>query len=193
MIYPLTLRFRILTLTPTLEVFDANGAPVLYVRQKLFRLKEQVEVFRDSSRAQKLFTINANKIIDFSASYRFTASDGADWGAVQRHGMKSLWSAHYEITDIDQPAMLLQEEAPWKKFVESILGEIPIIGFIAIYLICPSYVIRQNNEIVFRTTKRPSIFERNFIIDKLRETDEETEMRALLGLLMMVMLERKRG
>lgn len=67
--FPLSLRFKLLALSPQIYVSDAAQQPVLYVKQKLFKLREKIEVFRDESRSQLLCTIQANKIIDWSARY----------------------------------------------------------------------------------------------------------------------------
>jgi hypothetical protein len=45
----------------------------------------------------------------------------------------------------------------------------------------------------FRIVKKPSVFERYFVIEKLTELDEDDELRALLSLIMMVILEKNRG
>ncbi len=143
---------------------------------------------------KKLFEINADRIIDFSANYHFTAADGSDWGAVRRRGMRSLWSAHYEIIENDVVDMNLQEEDPWKKILESLLGEIPFVGFLAIYLLNPTYLISMaDGSLALRALKKPSIFERYFVIEKLAELDEDDELRALLSMIMMVLLEKSRG
>jgi hypothetical protein len=192
--YPLELRFKILSLSQQISVVDANKNPVLHVKQKMFRFKESVEVFADSTLSRKLFEINADRMIDFSASYHFSGADGSDWGAVRRKGMRSLWSAHYEIYEKGVVDMHINEEEPWKKLVEGLLGEIPILGFLFIYLLNPSYLISMaDGTPALRATKKPSIFERYFVIDKLADIDEDDELRALLSLLMMVLLEKNRG
>jgi hypothetical protein len=192
--YPLEMRFRLFSLSQQIAVRDATGKSILFVKQKMFRLKEKVEVFSDPNMTQKLFEINADRMLDFSANYRFTAADGSDWGTVRREGMKSLWSAHYDIYEQGHIDMTIREEEPWKRFVEAILGEILIIGFIVIYFLNPSYlVIRNDGTSTLRVIKKPSIFERYFVIEKLAEIDEDDELRALLSLIMMVMLEKRRG
>jgi uncharacterized protein YxjI len=192
--YPLEMRFNLFSLSQQIAVRDATGKSILFVKQKMFRLKEKVEVFSNSDRKQKLFEINADRMLDFSANYRFTGADGTDWGTVRREGMKSLWSAHYDIYDQGQIDMTIREEEPWKRFVEAILGEILVIGFIVIYFLNPSYLVkRSDGTSALRVIKKPSIFERYFVIEKLAEIDEDDELRALLSLIMMVMLEKRRG
>jgi hypothetical protein len=78
--HPLTMTFRILALAPQVHVRDATGATVCYVRQKLLRLKEHVEVFADESQSRLLYEIRADRMIDFSATYRFAAAAGGRCG-----------------------------------------------------------------------------------------------------------------
>jgi len=192
--YPLDLRFTIFSLSQQITVRDADGQSILFVKQKMFRFKEKIEVFADSSMQKKLFEINSDRIIDFSANYHFTAADGSDWGAVRRRGMRSLWSAHYEIMENNIVDMNLQEENPWKKVIESLLGEIPVVGFAAIYFLNPTYLISMaDGSPALRALKKPSILERYFVIEKLMELDEDDELRALLSMIMMVLLEKSRG
>ncbi len=69
--YPIKMTFKILALAPQIYVTDAAGNSVFYVKQKLFKLKENIQVFRDESQSQLLFTIQADRIIDWSASTIF--------------------------------------------------------------------------------------------------------------------------
>ena len=194
--YPLTLSFKILALAPQIHITDADGKTLMYVRQKLFKLKEHVEVFSDSQRTDKIFDIKANRVIDWSASYQFTQADGAEWGLVRRRGAKSIWRATYEICDEDgQHILTLSEESVWKKVLDSLVGEIPFIGFALQMLINPSYVITRSPDEtpVMRLDKRPSIFERRFIFHKLVEMETDDELRCMLSTIMMALLERGRG
>lgn len=192
--YPLEMRFKLFALSQQIAVSDASGKSILYVKQKMFRLKEKVDVFSDSNMQQKLFEINADRMLDFTANYGFRSTDGSDWGSVRREGMKSLWSAHYDVYEGGQIDMSIREEEPWKRFLESLLGEIPVVGFIAIYLLNPSYLVTMSDGTpALRVTKKPSVFERYFVIEKLADLDEDDELRALLSLITMVILEKDRG
>ena len=67
--YPLDFKFKITTLSSDFNITDRHGNYVAYVRQKMFKLKEDVIVFNDESRSRELFRIQANQWIDFNASY----------------------------------------------------------------------------------------------------------------------------
>ena len=102
--YPLQLRFKLLSLSSQIFVTDSAGEDVCYIQQKMFKFKEHVVVYADSSKSQVLCEIKADRIIDWSASYHFFDPDGQAFGCVRRKGMKSIWSAHYDVFDEqDQP------------------------------------------------------------------------------------------
>ena len=195
--FPLSLRFKLLALSPQIYVTDAAQQPVLYVKQKLFKLREKIEVFRDESRAQLLCTIQANKIIDWSARYFFTAADGSDLGSVGRKGMRSLWRAHYEVfaPGDTNPDFVIREENPWTKVADSFFGELPIIGIFTGYLFHPRYLVtrKSTGQPVFRLSKQSALWEGKFLIEKFGDANEQEETTLTLALLMLILLEKRRG
>ena len=193
--FPLELRFKIGTFANDFVATDAGGQTLAYVRQKMFKFIEEIEVFSDDSKSTKLYTIKANKWIDFSASYIFTNRDGKELGRVARKGWASLWKARYEVFDQEQnPDFLIQEENAWVKVLDSLLGEVPILNFFTGYLFNPKYIVtRPDGTEIARLTKEPSFFGRKFSIDKLDEFEAGEGERLLLSLMMMILLERRRG
>ncbi len=192
--YPLDLSFKLLTFGQRITATDADGKMLMFIKQKMFKLKEKVEIYSDQSQNSLIFRIEADRMIDWSANYHFTDATGNDWGSVRRKGMKSLWSAHYDVIQDGEIDMTIREESPMKKVLESILGEIPLVGIVAIYLLNPSYIVsRPDGTPLLRLTKRPAIWEGKFTLEKLNEMPEDDEVRSLMALLMIVLLERRRG
>ena len=192
--YPLSLSFKILAIARQLSVTDATGNLVFYVKQKAFKLKEAVTVFADTGQAHPLFTINADRVIDFSARYHFADMQGNRIGSIKRQGMRSLWRARYEIFDGEAPVMTISEEKPWVKVMDSLVGEVPVLGMFTGYLFHPSFLVtRPDGTVVMRVEKQPAFFEGRFVIQQHAPMSQPDEMRALLGLVMMVLLERSRG
>lgn len=193
--YPLQLRFKLLALASQIYVSEPNGNVVFYVKQKAFKLKEDITVFGDESQTRPLFSLKADRVIDFSANYHFTDATGQSIGGIKRQGMKSLWKAHYDISDPEgQVLMTITEENPWIKVLDAILSEFGIIGLLAGYFLHPSYVITTvGGQPVMRLQKKRSFAERRFEVDKLAEMQTHDEARAVLGSLMMILLERRRG
>lgn len=194
--HPLSFRFKLLAFSPQIYVTDAAGNEVLFVKQKLFRLREKVEVHSDSSRRQLLCTIEADRIIDWSARYTFRDPSGRELGAVGRRGMRSLWSAHYDVfaPGSREPLFSIREENPLAKLFDGFLGELPIVGLLTSFLFHPRYVtVRSDGTPVMRLTKKPAVFEGRFQLDKIGEVSEGEELAVILSYLMMNLLERRRG
>jgi hypothetical protein len=192
--YPIDLRFKLLAFGQRITATDATGTTLMFIKQKMFKLKEQVEIYGDSNQTSVVFRIASDRILDFSANYHFTDAAGNDWGSVRRKGMRSLWSAHYEVMQNGQLDMTIEEESPMKKVLESLLSEIPIVGFIAVYLLNPSYIVRRpDGTPLLRLIKQPAVFEGKYTLEKLNEMPEDDELRSLMSLIMLVLLERNRG
>ena len=192
--YPLHMSFKVLALARQISVTDAGGNLIFYVKQKAFKLKEAVTIFSDAGQTQPLYSINANKVLDFSARYQFTDREGRPLGSVRRQGMKSLWKAHYDVLDGETPVMTIKEENAWTKVFDSLIGEIPILGMFTGYLFHPAYLVsRLDGTVVMRIEKQPAFFEGKFIVQKHAELNQADEERALLSLIMMILLERSRG
>ncbi len=192
--YPLDLTFKILALAPQISVTDATGGLVFYVKQKMFKLKEEITVFADTQQTQALYKINADRVLDFSARYNFTDVNGTELGSVKREGMRSLWKAHYNIFDGEAPVMTIREENPWVKVIDGLFGQIPLLGMFSGYLFHPVFLVsRTDDTVVMRLKKQPAFLEGKFTITKEAELDKGLETRVLLSLLMMILLERARG
>lgn len=193
--FPLQLRFKVLALATQIYVTDASGNTVFYVKQKMFKLKEDIAVFADDSQKDQRYTIKADRVIDFSAAYNFTDGRGGTLGSIKRKGVRSLWKASYDIRDgNDNVVLTVAEENPWAKVVESLTSNIPVVGFVVNYLVNPIYAVSMpNGNVAYRLKKRPSLFERAFELEQVTPLGKDDEARAVLGLLMMVLLERARG
>lgn len=192
--YPLHLSFKALALGQKLSVTDATGRLVLFVKQKAFKLKEDVTVFADEAQTQPLYHIRADRMIDFSARYSITDAAGASLGAVKRKGMASLWRSRFEVFDGDALVMTIAEENPWVKVADAVLSGIPILGLLSGYLFHPRYLLsRADGTVVLSLEKQPAFLEGKFKLERRLDLSEADERRALLSLLMMVLLERQRG
>lgn len=194
--YPLDFKFKITTLSSDFNITDKNGNYVAYVRQKMFKLKEDVIIFNDETRSRELFRIQANQWIDFNASYSITdLENGKIFGRLARQGMRSLWKSHYDVLD-ENSALKYQisEDNAWVKVLDGFIGEIPIVGMFTGYFLNPSYTVKDSaGKEYFRLKKMPSLIGRRFQLDRLIDIDDQEESLVVLSLLMMVLLERERG
>ncbi|MBF8456590.1 hypothetical protein IV494_05285 [Kaistella sp. G5-32] len=194
--YPLDFKFKITTISSDFNITDKNGNYVAYVRQKIFKLKDDVIIFNDESKSQELFRIKANQWIDFNASFSITdLVNGKNFGRLARKGMRSFWKSQYNILDEnDQQKYQINEDNAWTKVLDGFVGEIPIVGMFTGYFLNPSYTVKDNSgKEFFRLKKMPSLIGRRFQLDRLIDIPDEDESLVVLSFLMMVLLERARG
>ncbi len=194
--YPLTFTFKISTLSNDFTATDDTGRVVAYVRQKMLKLKEDIQIYRDENRREVIYNIRADRWLDWSAAYAFFDAHGREFGKVARKGWKSLWKAEYEIVDDHaQGQYTIREENGWVKVIDQLVGEIPVLGLLTGYVFNPSYLVTdQRGQKVARLSKQPSFFGRKFRVDKLGPpVTGADDDRIMLGLMMMILLERKRG
>ena len=194
--YPLDFKFKITTLSSDFNITDRHENYVAYVREKMFKLKEDVIVFNDESKSQELFRIKADRWLDFNASYSMTdLSTHKNLGRLARKGMRSIWKSQYDIIDGNEKIKFqINEDNAWIKIWDSFVGEIPIIGMFTGYFLNPSYTVKDaSGKEYFKLKKMPSLIGRRFQLDRLIDIDDEDESLVILSFLMMVLLERERG
>jgi hypothetical protein len=194
-LYPFSFQFNIATFHNDFIVRDNSGATRAYVKQKMFKLKEHVRVFTDESETELAYDIRADRWLDFNTVFSFNKPDGNSIGKLVRKGWKSIWKASYELYDEnDIQDLLIQEKNPWVKVCDTLLSEIPIVGMLTGYFFNPSYSVkRPDGTLVCSFTKDASFFGRKFSLNKENQFEQGEEERIKLGLMMMVLLERRRG
>lgn len=195
--YPLELSFKIIALAPQIYVRDEQGRELLYVKQKLLKLKENIRVFSDSGQSLQIYELAADRILDFSPRFTFRDMAGQEIGAVKRQGARSLLKASYEVFGPgDRPIARIEEENAWIKLLDGILEEIPILGAFTGYFLNPKYRVQDlaTQGTLVRVTKHRSFLESRFKIERAEASlDEASERAVLLAILVMVLLERERG
>ena len=193
--FPIQFKFKIGTLSNDFTATDARGKVVAYVKQKLFKLKEDISVFSDETQTKVNYKIKADRWLDWSAAYSFYDEQNVEFGKIARKGWRSIWKAEYDIIDQNEsPQYKVKEENGWVKVFDSVLGEIPILGFFTGYFFNPSYLLSDNSgKPIVRLKKQASLFGREFELEKIGSIDNDDDDRIMLGLMMMILLERRRG
>lgn len=84
----------------TFRLYGDDGSLQFFVKQKAFKLKEELVVFKDEAQSIKRLTINANKRSDFGATYAVTdVASGEAVGALRREGLKSIFRDEWTVLD----------------------------------------------------------------------------------------------
>jgi hypothetical protein len=90
-----------------------------FSRQKAFKLKEDIRVFADEEMTDELLVIQADRVIDFSASYKvLDARTREHYGTLRRKGFSSMFRDTWEIVDPDGNVRgRVLEDSQWKALV----------------------------------------------------------------------------
>ena len=84
------------------RLFDSGGRLAFFVKQKAFKLKEEITVFADEEMRDAQIRIKARSIIDVSATYDVTdANTGESVGALRRKGFKSIFRDEWTVLGRD--------------------------------------------------------------------------------------------
>lgn len=193
--FPVQFLFKISTISNDFTATDSYGNVIAYVRQKMFKLKEDISIYNDDTKSQLNYQIKADKWLDFSAAYSLNDKNNKEIGKITRKGWASMWKAHYEIIDQnEQQQYTIREEKAWVKVMDFLLGEIPFLNLLTGYIFNPSYIVTdQNSKPIVRLSKEPSLMGRKFNVEKIANIDTDDQERIILSLMMMIILERKRG
>lgn len=192
--FPISLLFKVTTFSNDFIAKDSSGKTIAYVREKMLKLTDTIDVYSDESKSLKMFQIRADRWLDFNANYAFMDSENNFLGSLARKGWASLWSSRYESYDRNRNlAYVISEENPFVKVIDGIFGQIPIIGMLTGYFFNPSYLVTHNQTIVAKLIKQPSLFGRKFLIETYTSLPDYDTQLIFLSLAQMVLLERERG
>ncbi len=109
------LKRQVFALTGKFRFFDPSGRLLLFSEQKMFKLREDIRVYSDESKAQEVLMIKARQIVDFSAAYDVVDSVmGQKVGALRRKGWASMLRDEWEVLDAN--------DNPMGKLVEDSMG-----------------------------------------------------------------------
>lgn len=127
--FPLYFNFKLLSIANDFFVKDEAGNEIAYTRQKMFKLKEWINVFPNRNQDAPVFTIHSEQIIDFGATYIIQDASGKVLGKVVHDGVGSLWRTSYQVTDAeDQLLFHIREKNPWVAVLDKMAGQIPYLG-----------------------------------------------------------------
>ena len=191
----MTLTFKFWSLASQIRVTDAAGQLVCQVKQRAFKLKEDVTVFEDEQQTRIRYRIRADRVLDIAPQYTITDPSGSVLGAVKREGMKSFWRARYRLLNPQgNDVGLIREENPWIKVADSLLSLIPLVEWLTGYFLNPAYLVEiPAGQTALYVRKNPSFLEKRFVLEERRPLPSEQQALVLACVMMMVILERHRG
>lgn len=182
-----TIRRKILTIAGAkFHIYDPAGNLIGFSKQKAFRLKEDIRIYRDESMQQEFLTIGARSIIDFAAAYDVTdARTGRRLGTLKRAGFSSMLRDKWTVFDAAESQVGTIEE-------DSML--LALIRRFATNLIPQHFLLKDNNgrEIAdFKTHFNPFVHRMTVTVQPNCPLDQAVPLAA--GILLVAIEGRQEG
>ena len=193
--YPLNFLFKITTVSNDFTATDASGKTIFFVREKLFKLRDHINVYRDESKKEILYDLVSNKIIDFQQTFTITNAQKQIVGKVRKKTVRSVIKATYHLQDAEgNHIYTIKERNASVRILDFIFDElVPVAGELSGYILNPKYVVTDldGNELMEMRKKR-SFWGRKFDVNKLTKKPFNEE-QVILSLVLMIIQQRDRG
>lgn len=133
------------------HIYDPQGGLAFYVKQKAFKLKEDIRIYSSEDMREEVLVIKARSRIDFSATYDvFDSYTNELIGSFRRKGMKSILKDEWVILDNQEREIgLITEDSMLLAVIRRVLSN----------LVPQTYegTIGQNNVFTFKQRINPFV------------------------------------
>ena len=143
-----------------------DGKLLAYSKQKAFKLKEDIRVYADEAMREELLYIQADRVVDFSASYKVVDSQtGEHIGSLRRKGWSSMLRDSWEILDAQGHLRgNVLEDSSWKALVRR-------MHELAALLFPQSFLLQVDGETVATMKQNYFAFAPKFHVDLSDDAD----------------------
>ena len=163
---------------------DTPGEVFCFVKQKMFKFKEDVRFFTDESKTTELMRIKARQRFDPTATYDVTAPDGSVIGKFQKVFGMSILRSTYKLFDANgQEIATATEQNIWIALFRRLVGFIPNLGNFANWLPIPYHFVFLRGEQVLGHHRRQLWKLRDtYTLDLTLDTGKTLDRRLVLAI-----------
>jgi uncharacterized protein YxjI len=107
---PIANEYRISVPTPG---STEEGRPLLFVKQKKMKIKEDIRFRLDPDRDEHLFMIKSKSVFEFRGRHDVLDAEGHVIGQLEKNFTKSLLRSHWHVRDASGTELFEAHEASW--------------------------------------------------------------------------------
>jgi uncharacterized protein YxjI len=159
-----------------------EGQPLLFVKQKKMKIKEDIRFRLDPDRDEHLFMIKSKSVFEFAGRHDVLAADGSSIGMLEKSFGKSLLRSHWHVHGQDGAGE--QFDAQEKSLLIAIIRRAAGIvsdGLIALLQWLPfDFVLRRNGEEIGHYRRVLGQFRDRYVLE-LGPGSEGIDRRLLLA------------
>lgn len=191
----INVNMKLIALAPQFYIYNLHGQEVGFIKQKLFKFKEAIELYSDSHKTTLRYKISADRVIDFSANYHFLSMRDGLIGRTKQHGIRSLWRTEFEILDATGTRFFIRLQNPMAQFIEGLLSMIPLLGdilnMLSGYFLNPTYAVTTvGGDEVATMKKCPALWDGKYEIRASQKVNERDSELIALSLLTLILMQR---
>ena len=163
---------------------DTPGRVFCFVKQKMFKFKEDVRFFTDQTMSTELMRIRARQRFDPTATYDVTAPDGTVIGKFSKAFGASLLRSTYKLFDANgQEVAIATEQNLFIALFRRLVGFIPNVGNFANWLPIPyHFVFKRGEEIIGHHKRQLWKFKDTYTLDLTADTGKTLDRRLVLAI-----------
>lgn len=110
------IRQKVLSIGNKYFINDGVGNLIGFCKQKVFKLKEDIRIYKTKDMNEELFRIKQENIVDFSGTFQVIDSKtGQSVGFLKRKGFKSMIKDEWDILDPNRNLIGKVKEDSWFK------------------------------------------------------------------------------
>jgi uncharacterized protein YxjI len=159
------------------HIYGPNEDLRFFVKQKAFKLKEDITVFTDESMTTPVLKIGARSWQDFSGTYDVSTPDGQPIGSLEREGLRSIFKDKWLIlNDDDEPVGEIEEDSTFAALMRRFFSN----------LIPQTFNVRLNGQQVAVYSQHFNPFVAKYDIDFSLDQNDNLDRR--LGIASVVLL-----
>ena len=162
-----------------------EGRPLLYVKQKKMKIKEDIRFRLSRDDEAHLFMIKSKSVFEFRGRHEVLDADGVVIGALEKDFTRSLLRSHWHVRDAPGAELLEAHEASWiialvRRFADfgpdlaSLLSWLPF-----------NFVLRRGGDEVGRYKRVLGQFRDRYVLElapEIRDVDRRLIVAFAVGL-----------
>jgi uncharacterized protein YxjI len=123
-----------------------EGRPLLYVKQKKMKIKEDIRFRTSPDAADHLFMIKSKSVFEFRGRHEVLDAHGAVIGMLEKNFGRSLLRSHWHVRDPSGTELLEAHESSWIIALLRRFGEIGFDWFSVLEWLPFNFVLRRGDQ-----------------------------------------------
>ena len=163
---------------------DTPGRIFCFVKQKMFKFKEDVRFFTDQTMSTELMRIKARQRFDPTATYDVTAPDGSIIGRFSKVFGASLLRSTYRLFDADgQEVAIATEQNLFIALFRRLVGFVPNLGNFANWLPIPyHFVFKRGDQVIGHHKRQLWKLKDTYTLDLTADAAKTLDRRLVLAI-----------